>query len=315
MSPDAIQPALHAVPDPPADIAELARRFLAPWPAEHRDEVQVGSLAVTLAAALGGAGQAWPGLGVPGAGFVAYLGARANRQRTPGAALTELRVSDLFLAFGCARRDPAAIAAFELAFVPRLHRIVTGIQRARARADDILQELRCDLLLAPGHRQPRIVQYRGRGSLAGWLEVCARRLALKHLRAEAGHTDLDEQLFASPGAGLAPEMATLRTRYGETFHQGVKQSLREGLITLSPEDRNLLRWHLVKGVSLRRIAALRGQNVSTLSRSFARVRAQLHTHVCRHLSRHTGLPTDTVASVAGVLLSRLSLTEGALAAD
>jgi RNA polymerase sigma-70 factor, ECF subfamily len=296
-------------------MATLARRFLATWPAERRDEADLASLAMSLAAALAGAGQAWPGLGPPGADFVLYLGARADNQRPPREALAELRVSDLFLAFGCARRDPAAVAAFEQAFASRLRRIVNGIHRSRARADDILQELRCDLLLAADTSEPRIVQYRGRGALAGWLEVSARRLALKHLRAETGETDLDEQLFASPNAGLAPEIATLRTRYGKAFHRGVKQALREGLNTLSPEDRNLLRWHLVKGVSLRRIAALRGQNVSTVSRSFARVRAQLHTQVCHHLSRHTGLPRDTVASLAGVLLSHLTLTAGTLAVD
>src|ERR1700735_4971368 len=62
--------------------------------------------------------EAWPGVDVADADFVAYVEERwpPPSAETSDDDLSRLRWSDLYLACGCARGDHSAIVAFEAAF-------------------------------------------------------------------------------------------------------------------------------------------------------------------------------------------------------
>jgi RNA polymerase sigma-70 factor (ECF subfamily) len=185
----------------------------------------------------------------------------------------------------------------------------------RSAADEARQRIRVRLLVGEEEeeaeeRLPRILQYEGRGPLDGWLRVAVNRELLSDLRRGVRETELDDVLLASPAAD--PEMELLRRRHLEHFRAVFKEVVARELAALGPEQRNLLRWHLVDDISLRKIAILRGTNVSAVAREFARLRASVMASVQLALRERTGLPAPDVDAIITALASRISLSIGAI---
>src|SRR6185312_2929732 len=115
--------------------------------------------------------------------------------------------------------------------------------------DDVMQELRARLLLPP---EPRILKYGGRGPLLAWVRVAATRIAIDNLRAvrdvvgrEATDPDALEQV------DFGPEVQLLRASYREAFQEAIAAAIAG----LSPQDRSLLRRHLIDHMTLEEMAA------------------------------------------------------------
>jgi RNA polymerase sigma-70 factor, ECF subfamily len=286
----------------------LLATFLSRWPpaAPVSDEQEMQA---ALERAVEEARNAWTSVDMPSEQFVAYMAERADGSLAPLEALTHLKVPDLYLACGCAGGNTQAIAAFEAVYLAALRPAVARIDPGST--DEVIQQLRVTLLMgneeSPEDREPKIGQYRGRGTLKGWLEVSAKRLALALARRGADdHLALDELTIAAPA--FEPQLEQLRARYSDDFRQLVKAAVRQALAGLSFEERNLLRWHLVDNVSLRKLALVRNTNVSKLSRDYAHIRASILAHVRDALCQHTGLPGADVDSIIGALLSRISIS-------
>ncbi len=292
----------------------LGATFLIPRPAETSPTASPElDAAVELAVAT--ARQAWPNIALPTDYFVAYMGQRVDQGLTPIEALAALRVSDLYLACACVRGDRNAIVALETLYLSRLRHTLARFDSAASFADDVIQELRVGLLVgnkSAAHPEPKLAQYRGRGALRGWLEVSAKRLALV-LKSEApAMLDLDQ--LATITSTRDPELDHLRRRYSDDFRHVIKQAVSESLAALPVEDRNLVRWHLVEKVSMRKLALIRGTNVSTVSRDFARIRQGILNHARTMLASRVGLATSEVDSMVGALISRISISMTAVLA-
>lgn len=87
--------------------------------------------------------------------------------------------ADLYLAFACVCRLPGAHEAFGVAYGPVVAQACSSFNPSAAFADDIMQNVMETLLVASPENQPRIAQYSGKGSLAGWVKIAARRMALR----------------------------------------------------------------------------------------------------------------------------------------
>jgi RNA polymerase sigma-70 factor (ECF subfamily) len=270
-------------------------------------------LAEALARALAGARARWPRLAVPGEPFVAYVAERADPALPATAAVEALCVPDLYLACGCARGLPAAAAALDEHYFVPLRGVLAAIDASPAFVEDVMQDLRMGMLVGdetdPALREPKILQYRGRGALRSWLEVSAKRLALRRKRSLTRWSEIDELTLASE---QDPELEQLRARFTSDFRPLVRDAVKDMLRELTFADRNLLRWHLVEEISLRKIALMRGSNVSSISRDYARVRGRILDHVRGRLHLHTGIAPDELDSVMRALLSRISISLSAL---
>jgi hypothetical protein len=102
----------------------------------------------------------------------------------------------------------------------------------------------------------------------------------------------------------------LRGRYLGNFQHAIQEAVAAAMSSLSPEERNLLRWHLVENLSLRKIATIRGSNVSAMSREYARIRATIRESIVELLRTRTGLPRRDLDSLMTVLMSGITLSGG-----
>jgi RNA polymerase sigma-70 factor (ECF subfamily) len=220
---------------------------------------------------------------------------------------------DLYLACGCAAGDPAAHRAFDRVLLA-VADYVARIDSSPSFADEVRQELRERLLSPrPNGAPPRIAEYRGDGPLGAWVRVAAVRAAIDLLRKMNGP---NQHPALGSGArvmaqGLDPEQALVRARYGAAY----EQALREALATLTPKDRNLLRMHVVDGLSVDRIGLAYNVHRATAARWVVAVRDRLLEEIYRLLKQRLQLAPDEFHSLAAFLQSQLDVSLGGLLAE
>ena len=259
-----------------------------------------GDRSASVARALGGARAAWPTVEVPDDVFTAYLLARAE-----GADLDAMHAADLYLACACAGGDAGAIAAFDRAFLAPVSAIVTRTGAPPHVGEEVAQILRERLLVREGPRPPRIVEYGGRGSLAGWIRVVAVRAASTLRRGEREHASVAPAEARPPES---PEDATIRARYGDAFERAFRDAFR----ALPPEDRVILRLHFAEGLNLNRLALALGFSRATAGRRIQSARARLRDETMRLLEGSLKAPRSEIESVLAALRSRLEVSLSAL---
>src|SRR5262249_51056858 len=152
---------------------------------------------------------------------------------------------------------------------------------------------------------PRLADYAGRGPLGGFLRVTAVRLALNLVASQRPERaqQLDEAMLESPD-GSDAELDLLHARYGPV----VREAIRDALASLTSQQRNVLRLHLGKGLSTAKIAAVYRVDQSTVVRWLQAARAAVRTATYERLCAALGMSTRDVASLTGLLLSRLDVS-------
>ena len=245
-------------------------------------------LETRLAGQLADAEARWPEVSVDRRRFVTHWAAQLGRADDVGAAIDQLHLSDLYLAFACAEGDTHALRSFGT-LLSSVAGAVRSVDAAPAFVDEILQRLRTRVLVPEDGRSARILDYAGRGSLENWLRAGALRLALNARR-------------AAPTAERTLEL--LRGKYAAEFGS----ALREAFASLEPGERNVLRMHFLEGLSLNQIAAMYQVNKSTISRRMARAREILLERTRAQLERALSLPATELDSLLQQLGPRLDLS-------
>jgi RNA polymerase sigma-70 factor, ECF subfamily len=203
---------------------------------------------------------AWPGIEVAFAAFEARM---ARAQSLASAA-------DVYLACACSEANPLAIVEFERRFIARVREVVVRVDPSYDFIAEVEQILRERLLVGPA---AKIRDYSGSGSLAGWVRTAALRTAL-NLRRSSSQRDRQARSLEPFEHLLDPEVAFLRQRYAPE----VDQALRRALTQLDPDDRLLLTFYYVDGLTLSRIAALQRVGTTTV---FRRLSAAGHKVLAR----------------------------------
>lgn len=263
-----------------------------------------GEPSAALKDALDRARAARPEVKIPDEAFTAYLLARSA-----DAELTSLCVTDLYLACGCVRGDRTALAIFDREF---LGSVASKVSRTRASPEfgvDVTQAVRDRLLSPQADRLPRIAEYGGRGTLAGWVRVVALRVAADLRQDNQAHRERANLSALVPApAPQSPEEATFRSRYGEVF----RQAFRGALQTLSYEERVILRLHFAEGLNLDRLAVALGFSRATAGRRVQTARARLREATLRLIEEELDASRDDVQSILAALRSQLDVSLSAL---
>jgi RNA polymerase sigma-70 factor (ECF subfamily) len=212
---------------------------------------------------------------------------------------------DLYLATACAASLPAALAAFERAFLVDVPLFIARIDSSPQVVADLQQALREHLLVAPVGQRPRIAEYSGRGPLRGWLRVTAVR-KLHHLRRHDKPTAALEsvaldQLTAS---GPDPERALMEARHRRDF----EQALRSALQALTSLDRALLRLHVVDGRSIDELCLMHGVHRATVARRLQRLKQRIFDDAIELVGLRLNINADETESLLDAVRSHIDVS-------
>lgn len=245
--------------------------------------------------------ETWPGVEVASEALAAHVSAR--RRADPEAPVEPAFAADYYLAVALAQGNAAAMRLFESRMVPEIDVALRRLRLPGGAGDEVKQALRVELLV--GDPVARIGDYGGRGELAAWLRVTATRKALKLLRKSGREETLDELLLEHwPDATPGPVGRHLKTTYTAELKRAVGDALGE----LEVRQRNLLRQHVLDGLTIDELARLYRAHRATCARWLADARADLARHTRRRLVTALGLPRDEVDSVLRLLDSDIELS-------
>lgn len=239
------------------------------------------------------------------------LGRRAARHANGDVSLwlDSIHPDDLLLAIGCGLGDTHAINKVDLLYGPQLRSLLARYVTPRRTIDDLYQSLNERLFVHREKQGARILDYSGKGTLRGWLRVASVRLAIDDLRAEKSRQKhevlvIDEEQLFSASARDDLEVDFLKSTYRGAF----KQAVSSALVSLGAAERNLLRQHLIAGMSIDEIGALHGIHRATAARRLARVRGQLLESTRSKLMRALALEADEFESIMGLVISNLDVS-------
>jgi RNA polymerase sigma-70 factor (ECF subfamily) len=166
--------------------------------------------------------------------------------------------------------------------------------------------LRERLLVGPKGSGPKLAEYSGRGPLGTWLRAVAVRLALNELESRPRETPVEPELWehfpASSNGGA--ELQLLRQSFKEHFRSAFAAAFE----TLSAEERNLLRLHLLDDVNIDKLAVLIGAHRATAARRIARAKEQLVEETRRVLSKKLVAPGSEVDELFNLVRSQLDVS-------
>ncbi len=253
-----------------------------------------------IAALVPEAAAAWPGVAVPADDVIAAFEAKLADDEPP--ALTAGNLAELYLALGCARGDAAAIAAFDRAYLDVVPAALASMRLPGATVDDIRAAVRDKLLLADAGQPPRVVDYAGRGRLRGLVQVTATRLAIDRIRHESREQELpaDHQLAAVGDL----ELSLIKAQYRAAFVTGFTEAVGK----LERRDRNVLRLHLLGGVTLEQLAQMYGVHRATVVRWLAAAREALYSATRERVAAELHAPSEELDEMFALVRSRVELS-------
>jgi len=233
----------------------------------------------------------WPGVEIAAADFARHVAARVGVTHP----------ADLYLACGCERGHPKAIAAFDAAFRREIEIALARLDLGAAERDEIAQRIRVRLFVAAGGAAPKIAEYTGRGRLAGWVRVVALRTGLNYLRDRRRLAEHPDLLAALPSPTRSADSEQVAAR----FRAELADALRSGFASLAPRQRNLLRQHFIDGATFKDLAGAYGVHRVTASIWLKEAQQALMIAVERLLTPRVG---ERVADVLGAIGSRLDVS-------
>lgn len=278
--------------------------------AVHLSDAARDALERELAAICERAEQTWPGVALTRVEFVGYLAEcgvplQSQVQSDAGAESGAGTITDVYLAHACGRGDPAALAHLERHYLARVPGAVAHMKLPAATVDEVTQQVRDKLLVAGPGAQPKIAGYAGRGKLRGLIQLVAVRTAISLLRKHKREVYAEPDDFTALPAPLDdPELGYLKARYRREFRSAFADSVAD----LTARERNLLRLHLLRGVTLAALAEMYSVHKATVTRWLAKARATLFAGTRRRMRAQLSCDADEFESVMRLIQSRLDVS-------
>jgi len=210
---------------------------------------------------------------------------------------------ELVLAAACIVGDRAALARFDADYREPLSALVSSI--AGSATPDAIQEVWSRLLVATPERPvPRLADYGGHGSLLTWLRVVAAREALSIVRRRREVQVDDDAVFGRLVEAMDPALALIRTRSASE----VKSAFEAAIAAATVRERNLLRQHLLDGLSIDELARLYHVHRATAARWLASAREDVWDRTQRTLRERLALTPSELASLLGEVRDWIDLS-------
>ena len=249
-----------------------------------------GDLLSRLAPSVAEARATWPGVFVSDEEFAAFVAERLP-QPADDAAVASLSFVDLYLACACARKDPAALEAFEDRYAPEVLVIHERSRGLPFDADEALQRVRQKLFVdAP----PAIATYGGRGSLLAWLRVVVTRMLLnareRESKERSAGTDFFEAIVASDDGAEVELMK-------RSIAAGLKAALLDALESLTNREKSLLRYAYCDERNVDDIAAIYRVHRATAARWVVKARERLVEETHARLEERFGASRSEIRSI------------------
>jgi RNA polymerase sigma-70 factor, ECF subfamily len=214
--------------------------------------------------------QAHPSLSVAAADWFVHVGSLL-RAEDPAVDLLARHLGDLYLAYGCAREDAAALQIFEHQILAEVARKLAYLRLSFSEHDDLMQSLRERMLVAVEGRRG-ISAYDGRAPLVIWLRVVAARLGQRQAHRDRRAQATEDHQLDQLAPGVAdPSLAYLKRHYGAQF----RAAFAEAVASLSPRERNLLRHAVIDELSIDQLAAIYHVHRATAARQLKQAREAL----------------------------------------
>lgn len=250
--------------------------------------------------------RAWPDIDLPRAVFVEHLGDHlASAQSRSNGVDDAGTIADVYLACACGRGDPVALGYLEKHYLARIPAAVGHMRLPAATVDEVAQQVRAKLLLAEPGETPKIARYAAQGKLRGLIQLVAVRTAISFLRKHKRELpQAQEQLMALPDVADDPELGYLKARYRSEFRAAFAESVAD----LSARERNLLRLHLLKGVTLPALASMYSVHRATVIRWLAKARETLFAGTRRRMRKRLDVDNEEFESVMRLIHSRLDVS-------
>jgi RNA polymerase sigma-70 factor (ECF subfamily) len=195
----------------------------------------------------------------------------------------ELHQDDVTWARALASGDREALQRYERELVPA----IAAQARKRSCSDDEVNELqqvlRARLFVGDGEG-PAIAGYTGRSPLRAWILVAAMREAVR-MRQRAVRepaVELDTLVELVDRQERSPALD--KERYRAAFRTAFRTALTE----LEPRERNLLRMHLLDGLTIDQVGAAQGVHRATAARWLEQARETVSRRVRRVLMTQLG---------------------------
>ena len=286
------------------DRKPLGEAFIAHVDPKRRDREITAALEATLAGCIAEARAAWPKVDLDTASFLKHLAERLPAEGTVTAALGALTTSDLYLACACSQGNATAVAAFREAHAQRIAIAVRKVGSEHL-VDEITQQLLMKFFVGSDSRAAQIGKYTGRGSLGAWVQVVAFRDTHSEARkrpkeqlSEMGM--LVERAIESEDEDLLRIKQLHRKQFKEVFARAVE--------TLSPRQRNILRFQYLDGLNIDKIGAMYGVHRGTVARWRARARVALFEETRRIFREELNVETRELDSILRLIQSQLDVS-------
>lgn len=216
---------------------------------------------------------------------------------------------DRWLALACESGQPQALRALERLVAPMLEQLVLRSRGSRIEAADLKQLVWQRLLVAAPPDEPKLREYRGRGSLKAWLRVIATRLLVDTSRKQSGNeAPISEERATDALIAATSDPELLFLKHHARGH--LVEAVSQALAALSKDERLLLRQHLVDDLGIDQLAVAHGIHRATAARWVQSAKASLLSDARKRLSARMGISGGELESVMRMIESQLHVSIG-----
>lgn len=240
----------------------------------------------------------WPGIELSRETFAQFLESRSTPDTAEG-------LAELYLACACIEGDRVALTSVDTRYVHIVPQAISHMKLPSALVDEIQQQVRTKLLVGTEQRPACLADYAGQGKLRGLVKVMAVRMAISELRKEKPQASNNEDVLrdmASPV--LDPELQVMKARYRAEF----SKAFEESIASLSSRDRNILRLHLVDGLTVDQVGSFYRVHRATATRWLAKVRSDLLRETRKRMQGALQVDGSELDSVMRLIQSRLDVS-------
>jgi RNA polymerase sigma-70 factor (ECF subfamily) len=221
------------------------------------------------------------------------------------AAPEAVHAEDLFLVCAALGQDERAITLLCRAHDGVLKGYLRRVEVTPSARDEIERRIWEVLLVGDAAVPAKLASYSGRGQLAGFIGICAQRIAVTSLRRSATENRALARARAEAIASCGdPELMIIKERYRDGFESAVQ----DAVAILDDRERLMLRMLVVDGHTLDRIAEVYGVNQSSISRWLAKARQKVVAEARRLLRERLNIPEAEFESLAKLILSQIDIS-------